>query len=51
MNALPVLDVVIVGAGPAGLGCAHALRQCGVEKLFVIDREEIGQALSAGLPR
>jgi len=36
------LDVLIVGAGPAGLGCAIALRQCGVENLLVVDREGVG---------
>jgi putative flavoprotein involved in K+ transport len=40
----PRFDVVIVGAGPAGLGCAIALRQCGVENLLVVDRSRVGAA-------
>lgn len=32
------LDVLIVGAGPAGLGCAVALKACGVENLAILDR-------------
>ncbi len=37
-----VFDVLIVGAGPAGLGCAVALGQCGVENLLVVDRHGTG---------
>lgn len=35
-------DVIVVGAGPAGLGCALALNACGVEAVRVIDRDEVG---------
>ena len=35
-------DVVIVGAGPAGLGCAATLKEFGVEDVVVLDRHEIG---------
>jgi thioredoxin reductase len=35
-------DVLIVGAGPAGLGCAVALKACGVENLAILDRQEVG---------
>lgn len=35
-------DVLIVGAGPAGLGCAVALKACGVEKLAILDRRGVG---------
>jgi thioredoxin reductase len=35
-------DVLIVGAGPAGLGCAVALKACGVENLAILDRREVG---------
>lgn len=38
------LDVLIVGAGPAGLGCAVALKACGVENLAILDRRGIGAA-------
>lgn len=31
-------DVVIVGAGPAGLGCARALQCAGVGRVLVLDR-------------
>jgi putative flavoprotein involved in K+ transport len=36
------LDVAIVGAGPAGIGVACALRTIGVERLAVLDRHGIG---------
>ncbi len=35
-------DVVIVGAGPAGLGVACALQAAGVEDFLVVDRHGIG---------
>ncbi len=40
MNA--TRDVIIVGAGPAGVGMAAALRQRGVNDVLVIDRYEVG---------
>ena len=40
-------DVLIVGAGPAGLAAAVQLRKLGVEKVLVIDRE----AQPGGIPR
>lgn len=36
------LDVAIVGAGAAGIGCAVALRECGVENLRIFDRHGVG---------
>jgi len=39
-----LLDVLIVGAGPAGLGCAVALKACGVEKLRILERDKVGAA-------
>ncbi len=35
-------EVAIVGAGPAGLGCAIALKEFGVDDIIVLDRHEIG---------
>ncbi len=35
-------EVAIVGAGPAGLGCAGALREFGVDDIVVVDRHEVG---------
>ncbi len=35
-------QVAIVGAGPAGLGCAAALREFGIDDVIVLDRHEIG---------
>jgi putative flavoprotein involved in K+ transport len=40
----PCLDVLVIGAGPAGLGCAIALKECGVESLLVLDRAGVGAA-------
>jgi cation diffusion facilitator CzcD-associated flavoprotein CzcO len=37
-------DVLIVGAGPAGLGCAVALKACGLENLAILDRRGVGAA-------
>jgi len=39
-----VFDVAIVGAGPAGLGCALALREIGVENLTILESESIGNS-------
>ena len=35
-------DVAIVGAGAAGLGCAVALREFGVDDINILDRHEVG---------
>ncbi|MDF1826615.1 MAG: NAD(P)-binding domain-containing protein [Verrucomicrobiales bacterium] len=40
-------DVIIVGAGPAGLGCAAALKECGIENILTLDRREVGAAFSS----
>jgi putative flavoprotein involved in K+ transport len=36
------VDVAIIGAGPAGLGCAIALGLAGVTSRVVLDRHEVG---------
>lgn len=36
------VDVVVVGAGPAGLGAATRLRQAGVERVLVVERQAEG---------
>jgi NADPH-dependent 2,4-dienoyl-CoA reductase/sulfur reductase-like enzyme len=40
-------DVLILGAGPAGLSCARALRGLGVDNVVVLERE----AAPGGIPR
>ncbi|HVO27114.1 MAG TPA: FAD-dependent oxidoreductase, partial [Candidatus Margulisiibacteriota bacterium] len=40
-------DVLIVGAGPAGLAAAIELRRLGVSRVVVVDREE----QAGGIPR
>ena len=35
-------DVVIVGAGAAGVGIASMLKDFGVEKMVVLERDEVG---------
>ncbi|MXW43907.1 MAG: SidA/IucD/PvdA family monooxygenase, partial [Candidatus Dadabacteria bacterium] len=35
-------DVVIVGAGPAGIGVAAMLKDLGVKRMIVLEREEVG---------
>lgn len=35
-------NVIIVGAGPAGLGCARALQCAGVERVMVLERSCVG---------
>lgn len=40
-------DVAVIGAGPAGLGAATALRKAGIERVVVLDRE----AAAGGIPR
>lgn len=43
----PQEDVVVIGSGPAGLGAAIALRERGVDRVIVLERE--GEA--GGIPR
>ena len=35
------VDILIVGAGPAGLAAALAARESGIENLLVIERENM----------
>ena len=35
-------QVAIVGAGPAGLGCAVALKEFGIDDTIILDRHEVG---------
>jgi len=42
-----ITSVLIVGAGPAGLGVAAALKRTGVIDLLVVDSREIGAAFRA----
>ncbi|MBP83581.1 MAG: hypothetical protein CMO61_07005 [Verrucomicrobiales bacterium] len=44
---LAVYDVLIVGAGPAGLGCAAALKDCGIDNIALVDRRGVGAAFEA----
>ena len=39
-------DVVIVGAGAAGIGCAVALRDLGLERFVILERHEIGASFA-----
>lgn len=41
------IDVLIVGAGPAGLGCALSLQRRGVDNLVVLDRAQTGASFLA----
>ena len=37
-------DVIIVGAGPAGIGCCLALRRAGVENVVILDATQLGSS-------
>src|SRR5258706_6531113 len=47
MPELAPVDVAIVGAGPAGLAAAVALRRRGVARVVILEREDEG----GGIPR
>jgi putative flavoprotein involved in K+ transport len=40
-------SVLIVGAGPAGIGVAAALKRCGVENFLIVDAREPGASFAA----
>ena len=40
------LDVIVVGAGPAGIGVAIALMNAGVENMVVLERDRVGSSFS-----
>lgn len=42
-----MMDAVIVGAGPAGLGCALSLRRRGVDSLLILEASTIGSSFDA----
>ncbi len=37
---------MIIGAGPAGIGCALALRRAGVERVLVLEAESVGASFA-----
>ena len=40
------LDVVVVGAGPAGIGVAIALLDAGIERVLVLERNQVGSSFA-----
>jgi putative flavoprotein involved in K+ transport len=42
MHHITKTEVLIIGAGPAGLGVAAALKRAGVSDLIIVDAKEIG---------
>jgi len=40
-------DVLIVGAGPAGLGCGAALKRCGIDNVLIMDKSNVGASFEA----
>ena len=40
------IDVIIVGAGPAGIGIAAMLKDLGIKHMVVLEREEVGATFS-----
>lgn len=46
MNSSQILDVVIVGAGAAGVGCGVVLKDLGLENYALLERHEVGASFS-----
>ena len=42
----PKFDVVIVGAGPAGIGCGVVLKDLGIENFVILERHQVGTSFS-----
>jgi thioredoxin reductase len=42
----PEYDVVIVGAGAAGIGCGVVLRDLGLERFVILERHEVGASFA-----
>ncbi|MEM9091660.1 MAG: NAD(P)/FAD-dependent oxidoreductase [Cyanobacteria bacterium P01_F01_bin.53] len=42
----PSYDVVIVGAGAAGIGCGVVLKELGIERFTIVDRHQVGASFS-----
>ena len=46
-NASDVFDVIIIGAGAAGIGAGIALDHSGVDNYIIIDKGEIGSSFAS----
>ncbi|WP_201278190.1 NAD(P)-binding domain-containing protein [Scytonema millei] len=46
MKTIRNLDVLIVGAGAAGVGCGVVLRDLGIENFAILERERMGATFS-----
>jgi len=40
------VDIVIVGAGPAGIGCGVVLKDLGIENFTILERDEVGASFT-----
>lgn len=46
MNSSQILDVVIVGAGAAGVGCGVVLKDLGLQNFTLLERHEVGASFN-----